>query len=110
MISRRCFLGVFIALAAVHSMSEVHAASPDNLVATVGEMCGGCVKKINSGLKPVAGIASVKCDIATKTVTVVPSEQEGISPRALWEAMEKIGKKPVKLVTPAGTFTSKPQA
>ena len=77
---------------------------------TVGEMCGGCVKKIEKKLKPMDGIAAVKCDIEGKTVTVVPKPDVKLAPLTLWTAMEEIGKTPKKMVSPDGTYTKKPKA
>lgn len=84
------------------------AEKPAVMVVTVGEMCGGCVKKITAKLQPLPEVADVKCNIAAKTVAVTPSAQ-GLSPRKLWEAMAAVGKTPKKLVTPEGTFTEKPR-
>ncbi|MFH5802611.1 heavy-metal-associated domain-containing protein, partial [Alienimonas sp. DA493] len=63
-------------------------------VITVGEMCGGCVKRIEGKLKPVDAIAKVQCDVEKKTVTVLPKSGVKLSPKWLWEAMESIGKTP----------------
>ena len=79
-------------------------------VMTVGEMCGGCVKKIEKKLKPMDGVASVRCDIQAKTVTVHPKPKVTLSAKTLWEAMAEIGKTPQKLVGPGGTFTEKPKS
>lgn len=79
-------------------------------VMTVGEMCGGCVKKIEKTLKPMKGVAGVRCDIKSKTVTVTPKSRVVLSPKTLWEAMAEIGKSPTKLVGPGGTFTEKPKS
>jgi len=74
----------------------------------VGEMCGGCVKKITARLKQMPEIATIQCDIKTKTVTVVPQANKSISAHVLWDAMAQIGKTPSKLTGPSGTFTSQP--
>lgn len=102
-------LGPFVLVVTVVTAQSSFAAEPaaaDVSEITVGEMCGGCVKKIIAKLKPMSGIVDVTCDLAQKTVTVTPAAA-GISPRALWD-MEQIGKTPVKLVTPSGTFAQKP--
>lgn len=79
-------------------------------VMTVGEMCGGCVKKIEKTLKPMKGVAGVHCDIKSKTVTILPKSKSALSAKTLWEAMESIGKTPTKLVGPSGTFAEKPKS
>jgi periplasmic mercuric ion binding protein len=98
-------LAGLISLGALSTTAE--AAPPQDTVVTFGEMCGGCVKRINARLTTMPEIADVKCDVATKSATVTPGAS-GVSPRILWEALEEIGKKPVKMVGPTGTFTTKP--
>jgi hypothetical protein len=41
-------------------------------------------------------------------MTIVPEPQTTLSPKAIWEALESVGKKPSKLVGPAGEFVTKP--
>ena len=95
----------FIAAPAPAADTEAEKVST---VMTVGEMCGGCVKKINERFAGVKGIADVKCDIERQMVTLVPEKGVGLSPRGVWIAMERIGKTPTKMVCPRGVFTSKP--
>ena len=99
------FAGLF-SLGAFSATADA-APPPQDTVVTFGEMCGGCVKRINARLTTMPEIAGVKCDVATKSATVTPGTS-GVSPRVLWEALEEIGKTPVKLVGPTGTFTTKP--
>ncbi|MFH5802816.1 heavy-metal-associated domain-containing protein [Alienimonas sp. DA493] len=101
-----------VALAAVAPTADpaVAAEKPASTatVITVGEMCGGCVKRIEGKLKPVDAIAGVRCDVQKKTVTVLPKDGVKLSPKWLWEAMESIGKTPKRLAGPSGVFTEKP--
>jgi len=71
-------------------------------------MCGGCVKKITAHFDGAAGIVEVRCDIKAKSVTIIPTDGTSLSARELWESMDSIGKTPTKLVSPSGTYTSKP--
>lgn len=111
--SRRLALTLLLGLAAAVPVAvsvAVSAAEPSpSTVITMGEMCGGCVKQITAKLQPMPGIAQVRCDMNTKSVTVVPQPGQTLSPRVLWESMEAIGKTPKKLAGPSGTFTAKPQ-
>ena len=109
MCSRRTVLVLAALIAFIAATGETQAASSNNTVITVGEMCGGCVKKITARLKQMPNLVEVKCDIAKKTVTVVPGN-DGPSPKAIWDAMEEIGKRPVRMVSPLGTFTEKPKS
>ena len=79
-----------------------------NTVMTVSEMCGGCVKKITKRFEGVESIAKVECSIEKRSVTVIPKADVRLSPKGIWEIMESINKTPTKMVTPDGTFTSKP--
>lgn len=83
------------------------AASPNTKI-VCGEMCGGCAKKITAKLQTLPDVASVQCDRQTKTVTIVPKQGMQISPLTLWSTMESIGKTPVSLSGPGGTFTTRP--
>jgi copper chaperone CopZ len=111
-LSRRTGLSVGLALltAAVLFVSPATAAEKEktNTVMTVGEMCGGCVKKITKRFDGIEGIAKVQCSIEKKSVTLIPDKGVRLSPKGVWEIMESIGKTPTKMVTPDGTFTSKP--
>ncbi|EMI23089.1 Heavy metal transport/detoxification protein domain protein [Rhodopirellula europaea SH398] len=71
--------------------------------------CENCAKKVAAKLNEVPGVESVKTDVESKTAIVVPKGSATLSPLQLWEAIEKAGKEPVKLVGPSGTFTSKPK-
>jgi copper chaperone CopZ len=91
--------------------SEAKATEPSrDTIMTVKEMCGGCVKKITKRLDEVEGINDVRCDTKKKTVTVRPKDGFVLDPRRLWEVMDEIGKEPIKLTGPGGTFTSKPNS
>ena len=81
-----------------------------NTVMTVGEMCGGCVKKITKRFDEVDDVAKVQCDIEKQSVTLIPKKGVRLSPKGIWEIMESIGKTPTKMVSPEGTFTSKPKS
>lgn len=111
--TRRCSL-VVAAAALVFISADSFGAEQRQSDATVvtveGEMCGGCVKKIKAALSELKGIAEVNGDTKAKKVTIVPAEAVDLSPRALWEALEKAGKKPVLLAGPHGTFKSKPKS
>ena len=99
-----------IVLTSTQSFGAEQRQSDTTVVTIEGEMCGGCVKKIKAALSEVKGIAEVTGDSKTKRVTITPSPAVDLSPRALWEAIEKAGKKPVLLAGPHGTFKSKPKS
>ncbi|MBN8602588.1 MAG: cation transporter [Planctomycetes bacterium] len=80
-----------------------------NTVVTVSEMCGGCVKKINKRFEDEKDVAKIDCSIEKKTVTIIPKDGVKLSAKKIWEIMEGISKTPIRLVSPEGTFTSKPK-
>lgn len=109
-VQRVVALFVFLMLMLMFQAPFASATEKDrNTVVTVGEMCGGCVKKITKHFASVKEIAEFKCDVEKKTVTFVPQKDVSLSPLKLWEEMEGIGKTPTKLVSPSGTFTAKPK-
>lgn len=72
--------------------------------------CPVCAKKVADKLQAVPNVASVQTDLDALTAVVTPRPDTVLSPRLLWEAVEKAGKKPSKLEGPSGTFTSKPES
>jgi copper chaperone CopZ len=111
---RNLFLGVAalcgLAFALTATAADRPAKPQTETVITVGEMCGGCAKKIEKKLKPMEGVRDLRFDLKAKTVTVFPEAKTTLSPKALWLAMEEIGKTPKKLAGPSGTFTEKPKS
>lgn len=86
------------------------AAEPTPIQLSIeGMHCAGCASKVSKRLQAVAGVASAKVDAPSAGAIVIPKQDSVPSPKALWEAVERSGYKPVKLVTTAGTFTTKPR-
>lgn len=75
--------------------STVSAAEREqvNTVVTVGERCGGCVKKIAKRFDSEKAVAKVVCNIEKKTVTIVPAKGVRLSPKGVWEVMDSIEKR-----------------
>lgn len=70
--------------------------------------CGACAKKIARKLYAVPGVVKVQTSVKKSVAVVTPQKTRQVAPRAVWEAVEKAGFKPVKLVGPAGTYRAKP--
>ncbi len=104
--------GLMLVAVSIFASSPAQAAGVEksNIVMTVGEMCGGCVKKITKRFDGVEGIAKVRCSLEKQSVTLIPEPNVRLLPKGVWELMESIGKTPKKMVTPDGPFTSKPKA
>jgi copper chaperone CopZ len=89
---------------------SVHAAEPAATTITISDLdCPNCAKKVAAKLSEVEGVAKVETDVDTQTAKVTPKPKAVLSPKALWEAVEKAKKTPAKLEGPGGTFTAKPK-
>ena len=98
-------IGMFILAAA-----QLCAADPKPTIITISNMhCAGCAKKVTDQLNTVIGVGKAEADLAAKTVKITPKTNATLSPKALWEAVEKADKTPTKLEGPDGTFTDKPK-
>jgi copper chaperone CopZ len=87
------------------------AAEPRTCVIQVSDMhCANCAKKIARKLYAVPSVTKVSTNVKAGTATIVAQEGKTPSPKALWEAVEQAKFEPVKLSTPAGTYTKKPNA
>lgn len=106
-------MNLMVALATVYFLVSgvtAWAAEPQTTI-TVGDLeCLGCAKKCTTQLNAVAGVAKVEANVETKTIKVTPKSRAVLSPRAMWEAVEKAGKTPTKIQGPSGTFAAKPQS
>ena len=71
--------------------------------------CGDCAQKIANKLYTVKGVSKVTANLKTGIAYVTPADKKTLSPRALWEAVEKAEFSPVKLEGPSGKFTKKPK-
>ncbi len=106
---RRIFLKTLL-IAAVSAISGVTlAAEAKTYTVRVTDMhCANCAKKIASRLVTVPGVLRATANYSTHTATITPQETKQPSPKALWEAVEKAGFKPVQLDGPGGSFKEKP--
>ena len=84
-------------------------ASPDATVVSVKKLCPTCGKKIVQKLEQLPQTQSASIDVEQRIVQVVAKPGHNLSPRLIWEIVEKGGEQPVRLQGPAGTFTAKPQ-
>lgn len=107
--SIRCFLVVTaVALSNMLAASAL-GRSPDATVVNVKKLCPTCGKKIVQKLEQLPQTQSASINVEQKTVQVVPKPGQNLSPRLVWEIVEKGGEQPVRLQGPAGTFTAKPE-
>lgn len=107
--TRRTLL-VAAALASL-SWSTAQAAETKVIHVYVKDMhCQTCAKKIATKLYAIPGVVKVTTDVKKGLAVVVPEKTKQPSPKAIWEAVEAATFEPIKLASPQGTFTSKPNS
>lgn len=112
--SRRWFMAVAMVVV-VSFGASVQAAEPSltaknpKTTVTTKKMCPVCAKKIVAALLQMEGVANASPDVKSKAFIVVPVPGRVLSPRALWETVEKGGEQPIRLAGPNGTFDKKPR-
>lgn len=111
MTTRRSVLLGILSVVALLAANLAQAADPPTTTISVeGMHCAGCASKVAGNLQKVTGVNKAQVDAAKAVAIVAAKPKATLSPRALWEAVEKAGYKPTKLVGPAGTFTTKPKS
>lgn len=103
-------VGVFALLLATLSGSASNGAEPSTITTiTLRSMCENCAQKMTTTLRQNPDVASVRTDVKSRAVTIVPKKGKQLSPKMIWETVEKSGEQPVRLAGPLGTFDSKPR-
>jgi copper chaperone CopZ len=103
-------LAAALALLALDQGLRAQAPALATTITVEGMHCPSCAKNIADRLYQVPGVAAVQADVAASRLAVGPKAGQAPSPRALWEAVEQAGYRPVRLEGPAGTFTARPQS
>lgn len=106
-----------LALPSARAETSTHAvdaapAVPKNLkrgthetLIYVGDMhCSTCAKKVTGRLFRVKGVKQVRTDVAADLALVTPQANKQLDPLALWDAVEKAGFPPTRLVCPSGEY------
>jgi copper chaperone CopZ len=105
------FFGLAVLFAALACLTQATGQTTTETVITIEDLdCPVCAKKVEKAVAAVGGVAKVKTDVEKQTATVTPEANKTPSAKALWEAVEKAGFRPTKLVGPSGSFTAKPSA
>ena len=105
-----CGLAVVFALTAEIRVLAARPSSRSTTIYIKDLHCASCAKRVARKLYTVRGVVAVHADVKKNKVLVSPQKSNDVSPRALWEAVEAADLKPIKLLGPAGTFTSKPKS
>ena len=99
-----------LACAKTSPLSAADAKPQYAAILSVKNMC--CAKESVPAimeLSKLPGVARVTADHKTRTLTIEPKATLAPSPRAMWEAAERVNIGPLRLATPEGVYTSKPR-
>lgn len=107
MLTKICLQAMLVAIMFL-TVDVVRAESPAATTITCNRMCPKCGQKIAEKLRAMPGVADAQTNVEAKTIVIVPHPQHALSPRVLWETVEKGGELPVLLQGPAGAFNQKP--
>lgn len=111
MFTRRFIVLGLLSTITVLGANRLEAADPYFATISVqGMHCAGCAAKVTRKLQAVAGVEKAQVNAVEGTAIVSAKADAAPSPRDLWEAIEKAGYKPTRLVGPTGTFTVKPKS
>lgn len=108
-------LSILSMVAVMFTMSMATAADKTKSTTTTtisvkGMHCQACAKKLTDELKRIPGVAQSIADAEKGVAYALPAKGKKLpSPRAQWEAVVKVGFKPLRLAGPFGVFTSKPK-
>lgn len=91
--------------------SQPATAAPRQVptVVTVKKLCPTCGKKIVQKLSELPHVEEATMNVEQRTIFVRCTPAGSVSPRVVWETVERGGEQPIKLQGPMGTFTTKPQ-
>ena len=106
---KQVFAAFTLAIGMIALAAAAYAADPEPTTILIPELhCAGCAKKVTTKLTTLPGVAKAEADVKAKTITLTPKAGAILSPKAVWEAVEKEDEVPTKLTGPSGTFTKKP--
>jgi copper chaperone CopZ len=109
MISPKQFLVAFLFLVFCCNSYQVYGVEIKNTTIDIkGMHCSACAAKVAKNLEQITGVTLVHVDATKANAVITPADNAMLDPRMLWEAVEKAGYLPLKLVGPSGTFTMKP--
>lgn len=109
LLSRNVLMTFVMAIAIAPGTAAWAAGPKTETVITTKKLCPVCAKKIVDKLRQTKGVAEARADVESKKIVVLPGADQELSPRALWETVERGGEQPTRLVGPSGTFADKPK-
>jgi copper chaperone CopZ len=108
--SRFCVQAVWVLSVSILLVGLVRAADPPPVttITIKGMHCGGCALKVAGKLQVVQQVQRATVNHQTGNATITSKVNQSVSPRSLWEAVERAGYTPTQLAGPAGAYTNKP--
>jgi copper chaperone CopZ len=108
LVMRYVFAGLMLVGTLADPTTAADLPTATTTISISGMHCGGCALKVSGRLQAVAGVRSVQVDHSTGLATITPQPHATVSPKSLWQAVQKSGYTPKKLVGPSGTFIKLP--
>ena len=111
--SRRVCVTVFVAILSAGiavAVAEPPHKHDHTSVLTTKKMC--CSKESGPAIAEISkipGVGKVVPDHKTRTLTIIPKDNAFPSPKAIWEAAEKVKIEPTRLATAHGVYNAKPR-
>lgn len=110
-LTRVCGMILALAIGGAGLVLAGGAPPPTYTVIQVEKMhCDGCAARIGGKLQETPGVKGIQYDVAKKLLWVHPQPGTTLSPKTLWEAVERGNDRPVRLQGPSGAFVTKPQS
>ena len=107
----RLLLGIVVlACAEAAQISAAETKHQSATVLTVKKLC--CSSESGPAIKELSklpGVERVTADHKARSLTIEPKAKLAPSPRAVWEAAERLKIGPIRLATLAEVYTSKPR-
>lgn len=104
----KCTKAIVVLISMCSTVAALGAA-PQATTISCNRLCPTCGQKIATTLRAMPGVVDAQVQVEAKALVIIAQPQVVLSPRALWETVERGGEQPLRLSGPSGTFTEKPQ-
>ena len=88
---------------------QLEASPPQTTTVYVKKLCPNCGKKIVQKLTETPGVLEASMNVDERIIVLRCKPGASVSPRGVWETVERGGEQPTKLAGPSGIFTTKPK-
>ena len=111
--SRRVCLAAVVTLMlagrAVVVAEEPHNHDHTSILSTKKMCCSKESGPAIAEISKIPGVGKVVPDHKTRTLTIIPKDNAFPSPKAIWEAAERVKLEPTRLATAHGVYNAKPR-